>query len=157
MNAITPITCTEISYREPLSEEITEENESENLIKNKIKILVVEDELINQMVAKLMLEQLGYQADIAKNGSEALAMYQNDYQVILMDVGLPDMTGIEVCTHIRNQERSTHIPIIALTAFGDLVKNECLSSGMDDFATKPIMIDALEIILKKMIGKNNKK
>jgi len=123
----------------------------------KPKILVVEDGLINQKVAKLMLEQLGYQADIAENGTKALAMYQDDYQAILMDVGLPDISGIEVCARIRSQEWNAHIPIIALTAEGDSIKDKCLSSGMDEFATKPIMIDALKIILNKIIEEDNEK
>lgn len=122
----------------------------------KRKILVVEDELLNQKISRSMLEELGYHVDIAKDGKEALAMYKNKYDVILMDIGLPDMSGIEICTQIRSQE-TDYIPIIAFTAFGDVVREECLSSGMDEFAIKPISIESLRKILGRVIQKNEKK
>ncbi len=115
------------------------------------KILVVEDNLLNQKVAKLLLEQLGYDADIASSGIEALTMFDRGYSLILMDVGLPDIDGVEVTKLIRAKELNSkhHIPIIALTANGNCYKGKCLAVGMDGFALKPIMIDELKQVLIK--------
>lgn len=125
---------------------------SENL-----KVLVVEDELINQYVAKSLLESKGYQVDIAATGQAALHCYQaNQYAVILMDMGLPDLPGTEVTRHIRTLEQANgqHIPIIALTANGLGAKPECLAAGMDDFSGKPFEIDQLDQVLKVWIEKS---
>lgn len=120
----------------------------------KIKILLVEDDPISQQVVKLALESKDYQVTIAGTGSEALELYKsNDFTLILMDMGLSDMSGIEVTREIRKLEkgREKHVPIIALTAHGESAKPECLSAGMDDFATKPFAIDRLNQIIKSWL------
>jgi CheY-like chemotaxis protein len=121
------------------------------------KILVVEDEPISQHIAKFALEMRGYQVDIVGTGEKALALYQTSYyDLILMDMGLPDITGIDVTCKIREIEQSTgkHIPIIALTAHGDFAKQHCLSAGMDDFTTKPFEFAQIDNIIKKWIKKS---
>lgn len=116
------------------------------------KILVVEDNIINQKVAKIMLEDLGYVVDIAASGKEALYLTAtHKYTLILMDVGLPDMDGLEITRKIRAQENDDHIPIIACTANGDSYRDKCLQAGMDDFTLKPIMLDELKQVLAKYI------
>lgn len=123
-----------------------------------LKVLVVEDEPINQMVAKALLESKGYQVDIAENGQAALKLYQsNHYAAILMDMNLPDIEGTDVTRQIRALEQTTgkHIPIIACTANGLSAKPECLAAGMDDFSVKPFEIDPLNQVLKEWIGKLN--
>jgi CheY-like chemotaxis protein len=130
--------------------------DSKNIDMGKLKILVVEDESINQRVAQLALENIGYQVDIAATGQAALTLYQaNHYAAILMDIGLPDTKGTEVTRQIREleQTKGIHTPIIALTAHGTVVKNECLAAGMDNFTTKPIGLERLNQLIKKYIEK----
>lgn len=124
----------------------------------KIKVLVVEDDPINQHVTKLLLENKGYLVDIAPTGKSALELYQaKHYRAILMDMGLPDMQGTEVTRQIRKLEQVTskHIPIIALTANGISAKSECLSAGMDDFFIKPFEIYQLNKLLRAWIFTRN--
>lgn len=134
------------------------------IIKNKAKasiknptVLVVEDEPINQCVAKSLLEAKGYQVDVAPTGQAALSLYQaNHYAAILMDMGLPDIPGTEVTRQIRTLEQANgqHIPIIALTANGLNAKPECLAAGMDDFSAKPFELEELNHLLKTWIEKS---
>jgi signal transduction histidine kinase/CheY-like chemotaxis protein len=114
-----------------------------------IRVLVAEDNLVNQQVALCMLELEGCSADLAADGGEALAAVQHaDYDLILMDIHMPNMDGLEATRQIRAWERSTHrtspIPILALTAsvMADDRAN-CLAAGMSDFLTKPISREAL--------------
>lgn len=113
------------------------------------KILIVEDNLVNQKVAQLFLKNLGYQSDIAVNGQQALAIFNHDYALILMDLGLPDMDGIEITKKIR--EKNKQVPIIACTASGESYKTKCLDAGMDDFIVKPMALDALEQMLGRFL------
>ncbi len=90
--------------------------------------------------------------DIAGTGEQALALYQaNRYDLVLMDLDLPDMTGFEITLKMRTM--GTHTPIIALTAHGDFAKQECLAAGMDDFISKPIEIESLNQMIKRWITK----
>jgi PAS domain S-box-containing protein len=115
-------------------------------------ILLLEDNLVNQEVTKVMIENLGCSLDIVDNGKEALKMFKkHDYGMIISDISLPGMSGIEVIQKIRAQETSIeHIPIIALTAhaFEEDHKN-CLDAGADEVLTKPVMQDDLKMMLLK--------
>ena len=117
-----------------------------------LKILLAEDNRVNQQVATLMLEKLGYQADTVSNGLEAIAALKNvAYDVVLMDVEMPEMDGITATQHIL-QERSSNKPlyIIALTAYATVEdRQKCLNAGMQDFLTKPIRLTELELGLQK--------
>ncbi len=110
--------------------------------KQGLKILVAEDNLINQKLAKYMLTNLGHEVTLAANGKEALeSSNTNRFDFILMDVQMPIMDGLEATRLIREHEKqsNTHIPIIALTAHamkGD--RERCLEAGMDDYISKPI-------------------
>jgi signal transduction histidine kinase/ActR/RegA family two-component response regulator len=115
---------------------------------NQRTILLVEDYLPNVMVATSILEQFGYSCDTAYNGSEAIQKFQRrPYALILMDIQLPGMDGIETSRRIRGLERAKgqlRTPIIAMTAFalaGD--KEKSLSSGMDDYISKPFKPEEL--------------
>lgn len=140
---------------------LTLEDEEQGKVKpfiTKLKVLVVEDDPINQYVAKSLLENKGYQVDIAATGQAALNLYQaNHYAVILMDMGLPDIQGTDVTRQIRilEQDKGQHTPIIALTANGLSAKPECLAAGMDDFSGKPFEIETLNQLIKVWIGKSN--
>jgi len=111
---------------------------------SRLRILLVEDNLVNQKVALIMLKRMGYEADVAANGEEAIsALGKQSYQVILMDIQMPKMDGLEATRRIRERWGRAHW-IIAMTAHvmeGD--REECLRSGMDDFISKPIRMEAL--------------
>lgn len=110
-------------------------------------VLLVEDNLLNQKVAARMVADLGYRIAIANNGREAIdRIGREPFDLVLLDVHMPEMSGLEVASAIRRSERGTgrHLPIIALTAramSGD--RELCLAAGMDDYLAKPIQEEAL--------------
>ena len=111
-----------------------------------LRVLVAEDNKVNQRLAKAVLENAGHKVTLASNGSDAVAAWtQQGFDVVLMDVQMPVMDGLEASSAIRKAENgASHIPIIALTAnamSGD--RERCLASGMDDYLTKPINLPAL--------------
>lgn len=117
------------------------------------RILLAEDNPVNQRLALRLLEKEGHLVVVATNGKEAFSQWlQHPFDLILMDVQMPLMDGFETTHQIRRAESQskTHIPIIALTAHamsGD--RERCLNSGMDDFLTKPIRKDELaQIVLR---------
>ena len=115
-----------------------------------LRILLAEDNQVNQKLALRILKQMGYRADIASNGLEAIeSIERQTYDVILMDVQMPEMDGLEATRQIVAKWPQKHPRIIGLTANaleGD--REECLAAGMDDYIAKPIrveeLIDALE-------------
>ncbi|MEP6467285.1 MAG: response regulator [Parafilimonas sp.] len=115
-----------------------------------LNILVAEDDLINQQLALKLLSKLGYTADIAANGNEALEMVsEKNYDIILMDVLMPEMDGFEATKMIRLCLDTQPI-IVAVTASamsGD--RDKCLEAGMDDYICKPIIIEELAALFAK--------
>ena len=122
--------------------------------KESLRILVAEDNLINQKLAKYMLSNLGHEVTLAANGKEAVESSQNNqFDFILMDVQMPVMDGLEATRAIREREKQSylHIPIIALTAHamkGD--RERCLEAGMDDYISKPINYSELMEAIKRI-------
>lgn len=120
-----------------------------------LKILLAEDNVVNQKVAVRMLEKLGHVVVVAEDGKEALAAYQEEhFDLIFMDCQMPEMDGYCVSTEIRRLEQGSikHTPIIAMTAHamqGD--RERCLAAGMDDYLSKPIT----QAQLKKMVNKHS--
>ena len=111
-----------------------------------LQILVAEDNPINQKVIRLMLEQLGYQADLVENGLEAVeAVQHQSYDVVLMDVQMPQVDGLMATEQIRQAQPLSQCPrIIAMTAFASSEdRSRCFAAGMDDYVTKPIRLDQL--------------
>lgn len=108
------------------------------------KVLLAEDNLVNQQVAKLILEGFGFGVDIANNGGEAVKMWgENQYQMVFMDVQMPVMDGLEAAKMILQQSES-EVLIIAMTANAmNKDRKACLDAGMVDFITKPIQMDHL--------------
>ena len=105
-----------------------------------LKILVVEDNAANQLVARMFLSRLGHRVDIVSDGLEALsAVSQNHYSLVFMDVSMPMMDGLEATRRIRSfGGRSAEMPIIAMTALGTSVDRRlCIEAGMNDFVSKP--------------------
>ncbi|MEW5900749.1 MAG: response regulator, partial [Acidobacteriota bacterium] len=124
-------------------------------IRQTYRILIAEDNLVNQRVAIYMLEKQGHQVLGAMNGEEALeALEKGNYELILMDVQMPKMDGFQTTRTIREREKKTglHIPIVAMTAHamkGD--RERCLEVGMDDYISKPLNAKQLnETILRVM-------
>jgi signal transduction histidine kinase/CheY-like chemotaxis protein/HPt (histidine-containing phosphotransfer) domain-containing protein len=120
-----------------------------------LRILLVEDNGINQRVALLMLEKLGYRPDVAGNGLEALQILrQATYDVVLMDVEMPEMDGLTATKAIRQEFPSAEQPwIVAVTAYamqGD--RETCLAAGMNDYITKPIRERDLVKVLQQVNG-----
>ncbi|NJP05820.1 MAG: response regulator, partial [Chloroflexaceae bacterium] len=118
-----------------------------------LRILLAEDNVINQKIALAVLERMGYQADLATNGLEVLqAMEQQRYDVVLMDVQMPQMDGLQATRQIRTRWRAEQQPtIIAMTAHalqGD--RERFLSQGMDDYLSKPFQPAALAALLKRV-------
>jgi len=125
------------------------------------RILVAEDNAVNQLVARKIIERLGYRADVAATGKEALAALSNiPYDLVLMDCQMPEMDGFEATRAIRRGEagegrRGT--PVIAMTARamqGD--REECLDSGMNDYLSKPIDPSLLENVLKQWLVRRSR-
>ena len=108
----------------------------------RFKVLLAEDNQVNQKVAVRFLEKRGHTVVLADSGKKALDAWRKQaFDVILMDVQMPEMDGFEATSRIREQEKSTgkHIPIIALTAHAMVGDRErCLAAGMDDYVSKPI-------------------
>jgi signal transduction histidine kinase/CheY-like chemotaxis protein len=124
-----------------------------------MRILVAEDNLINQKLALKQLERLGHSVVVANNGKEAVALHEKgDLDLILMDVQMPEMGGLEATTIILLREQATgeHLPIIALTAMafaGDV--EHCLNAGMDDYLSKPFEADKLKSTIAEVLARLN--
>jgi CheY-like chemotaxis protein len=118
----------------------------------KLRILVAEDNLVNQTVVMRMLEKMGHLPTLAHNGQETLSkLHAGIFDLVLMDVQMPEMDGLTATRRIRERERTTgsHVPIVAMTAHamkGD--KERCLEAGMDDYIAKPLS----SLGIQQMIG-----
>jgi CheY-like chemotaxis protein len=115
-----------------------------------LRILLAEDNVTSQKVAKQMLRRLGYRADVVANGIEALqALERQPYDLVLMDLRMPEMDGLQATRIIRQRWPDNGPKIIAITAYalqGD--KEKCIDAGMDDYISKPIRMNELAAILK---------
>ncbi len=141
---------------------ITRHTIREEWPKQTLKILLAEDNLINQKFTIKLLENMGHSALPAKNGQEALNVLENHpVDLVLMDVQMPDMDGFEATGIIREREKSSgaHLPIIAMTAYalkGD--REKCLEAGMDAYISKPIKIpELIEVIRQAALEKVDQK
>jgi CheY-like chemotaxis protein len=116
-----------------------------------LKILLAEDNPVNQTLAVRMLEKRGHKVRVAGNGREALAALETEaFDLVLMDIQMPEMDGLEATAAVRQRERSTgkHLPIVAMTAHamkGD--DRRCLDAGMDGYLAKPIRSEELHALL----------
>ena len=121
--------------------------------RNPLRILLVEDNTINQKVALRILERLGYAADLACDGSEALAAVRRQpYDLLLMDLQMPEMDGLEATRAIRTQIAADQQPtIVAMTAAASREDRQaCLDAGMDAYISKPVRIEELTGVLTEV-------
>ena len=125
-------------------------------VARRLRVLVADDNRVNQMLAVRLLEKMGHAAVVADDGREALAaVEEQDFDIVLMDVQMPNMDGFEATAIIRKQEAQTggRLPIIALTANalqGD--RERCLDHGMDDYVSKPIKSSELHRVIEELMS-----
>jgi signal transduction histidine kinase/CheY-like chemotaxis protein len=120
----------------------------------KLRVLLAEDNVVNQKVASIMLKKFGIETDIVATGVEALdALMGVSYDLVLMDCQMPEMDGYEATRRIRERERgSRRLPVVAMTAnamVGD--REKCLEAGMDDHIPKPVRVEALHRALSRWL------
>jgi CheY-like chemotaxis protein len=118
------------------------------------RVLLAEDNVVNQKVAFIMLQKLGLEVDVVATGIEALdALVGVSYDLVLMDCQMPEMDGFEATRRIRERERgSRRLPVVAMTAnamVGD--REKCLEAGMDDHIPKPVRMEALHRTLSRWL------
>jgi len=125
-------------------------------MKRSVRILLAEDNPVNQKLVKIMLTKAGYQVEVADDGQKAFEKYTTSperFDLIFMDIQMPEMDGIQATKAIREKGFDT-IPIVAMTAHamkGD--REMCLESGMDDYITKPIKRELVFEIIEKWVFK----
>jgi CheY-like chemotaxis protein len=124
--------------------------------KQKLRILLAEDHVVNRKLAMRLLEKQGHMVEVASNGLEAVsALERADFDLVLMDIQMPEMDGISATVAVREKERETgnHLPIIAVTAHamkGD--KERCFEAGMDGYITKPIRVPELLAAIEQVMS-----
>ncbi|MCK9585359.1 response regulator [Methanothrix soehngenii] len=123
-----------------------------------LNILIAEDNPVNQKVTQLMLQRIGHRADLAANGQEVLrAMENRAYDLVLMDIQMPDMNGIEATKHIRSRWQQGP-KIIAITSFDpEFCREQCFSAGVDDFINKPIRMNELGAAIERNMSMSSSK
>ena len=151
---------------EAVKEKIITQYSVREEMKYSVRILLAEDNPVNQKLTRMMLTKAGYQVEVANNGKEAVEKYTaspKDFDLIFMDVQMPEMDGLEATKEIRKHEEQPatrnsqlatrrHIPIVAMTAHamkGD--REKCIEAGMDDYITKPIKRELVFEVLEKWI------
>ena len=132
----------------------------EEKLRDRSRILLVEDNIVNQKVATAMLAKQGYRVDVAGNGKEALdALPQKTYGLVLMDCQMPVMDGFDATRRIRAGEAgepNRNIPIIAMTANAMTGDHElCLAAGMDDYLAKPVSKDKLNAMIASWLSNDS--
>jgi len=135
--------------------EVNKPEIKQNVVSRSLYVLLVEDNFLNQKVVIATLEKTGHKVDLAENGKIAVEMYQkNIYDLILMDIQMPIMDGIEATKNIRNLEKENNrspIKIMAVTAFAlERDKEQCLNAGMDEFLSKPFKPNELLSLINKL-------
>ena len=122
--------------------------------RRRLKVLLAEDNAVNQKLAIKILEKRGHLVSVVSNGQEAIdALKEEHFDLILMDVQMPELDGFEATGRIRNRETEEggHIPIVAMTAHamkGD--RERCLAAGMDDYVSKPIKVSELFAVMERL-------
>jgi PAS domain S-box-containing protein len=136
-----------------------EEHDHQTALKRNLRILVAEDNSVNQRLAARLLEREGHSVTIAGSGQEAVDLFvQRPFDLILMDVQMPGLDGLQATAKIREKERATggHVPIAAMTAqAAESDRLRCIESGMDAYVTKPVHVPALLKMIESVGGGGN--
>ncbi|WP_210505045.1 response regulator, partial [Pantoea ananatis] len=134
-----------------IAEEVEDEGVDDPLPLPALHVLLVEDIELNVVVARSVLEKLGCSVEVAMTGKAALEMFDPlEFDLVLLDIQLPDMTGMDVSRAIRQQHPDANLPpLVALTANVLKDKKEYFDAGMDDVLSKPLAVPALTAIIKK--------
>ncbi len=149
-----------VSIFAPKSEEAAGPGRRKSASSNRlggVRILLTEDNLINQQIAVELLEGVGARVEVANHGGEAVRMLQGvafppPYDVVLMDLQMPEMDGYQATAKIRSDPRFAKLPIIAMTAHATMEERQrCLDAGMNDHVSKPIDPDALYATLERWV------
>ena len=150
-DALTAVTALEAGQRS--ARLVTEHSIAERRASSRSRILLVEDNPVNQRVGARLLESLGHRVDVAANGREAVeAVTRAPYAAVLMDCQMPEMDGFEAARVIRSLEGDSRTPIIAMTAGAmETDREKCLAAGMDDYVSKPVSKERLAAILDAWI------
>ena len=127
-------------------------------IRSTLNILIAEDNPVNQKVAQLMLQRLGHRTDLAANGQEVVRALENQScDLVLMDIQMPKMDGIEATKHIRSRWQQGP-KIIAITSFDpEFCREQCFSAGVDDFINKPIRMNELDAAIDRNMSLSSSK
>jgi CheY-like chemotaxis protein len=114
-----------------------------------IRILIIEDNIIKANVLQSQLEDFGFtDITIVKSGKEAIKLFSENFNLIFLDINLPDMNGIDIARHYRNIFPKKDTPIICCSSKADSLRRECIEAGIDDFLVKPISPENLQEILE---------
>jgi two-component system sensor histidine kinase/response regulator len=125
-----------------------------------VRVLVAEDNAVNQLLVRRMFEKLGIRIDLAANGREAVQMATEfEYDIIFMDCSMPELDGYEATAVLREQQRERRrIPIVAITANAmSEDRARCLAAGMDDHLTKPVRIEDIQGALERWVIEPDKR
>lgn len=122
-------------------------------LNQKPRVLVIEDDKLLQMIHKLTLERMGFDVMVVDHPQKAITLWSEHWDLIFSDIGLPEMNGMELCIKRREYEKlhSMHTPAFAYTAFGDTMRDECLSAGFDRFGVKPMNNHDLFTVLQELL------
>lgn len=118
------------------------------------RVLVIEDDRLLQMIHENLLTRMGFNVVIAKDAEAAINLWNEHWDIIFSDIGLPDMFGTDLCKLRREYEKEKGLPrtpSFAYTAFGDTMRDECLSAGFDDFGVKPMDNSVLYTALQALL------
>jgi len=144
--------CFSVEINAPrVAEEVEDEQPEDEMPLPALHVLLVEDIELNVVVARSVLEKLGNSVEVAMTGSEALEMFQpEEFDLVLLDIQLPDMTGLDVAREIHQRFVGQHLPpLVALTANVLKDKREYFEAGMDEVLSKPLAVPALTAMIKK--------
>lgn len=122
---------------------------------NSLNVLLVEDDYVSQLITSRLLKELGHNVMVVENGLQAIKeVNENNYDIVFMDLQMPEMDGITATIKIREQEKktNTHTIIIALTAHAmKSDKQKCEEAGMDDYVSKPFTLEDLKEVMDRNI------
>ncbi|MBA3751003.1 MAG: response regulator [Nitrosopumilus sp.] len=118
-------------------------------------ILIVDDDTLNLKLIDSYLKELGFNnISVASNGIDAITKLQMKFDLILLDIGLPDINGIELCRQIRKLPYGKNVPIIAISAYENEVKEKCIAANMNCYIRKPLTFIKLKNIISEYIQLN---